>query len=142
MGRDFKLTLSTKIKKVSSVKMSRHIIFHKRCLVIYNKSGLKCLKLPAQVIVDFIQQPSLCFLKYLWVLMFLFKIGLFCVMPPLCTPSIDTIDLILDLYKIYDRYSYIGRQVLHIRKFILIKRRAVYCQNVNSFSPYSVPSVG
>jgi len=45
-GRDFKLTLSTKIKKVSSVKMLRHIIFHKRCLTIYNKWGLKCLKLP------------------------------------------------------------------------------------------------
>ena len=43
-GRDFKLTLSTKIKKVSSVKMLRHIIFHKRCLTIYNKWGLKCLK--------------------------------------------------------------------------------------------------
>ena len=48
-GRDFKLTLSTKIKKVSSVKMLRHIIFHKRCLTIYNKWGLKCLKLPVQV---------------------------------------------------------------------------------------------
>ena len=26
--------------------MLRHIIFHKRCLTIYNKLGLKCLKLP------------------------------------------------------------------------------------------------
>ena len=46
-GRDFKLTISTKIKKVYSVKMLRHIVFHKRCLVIYNKSGLKYLKLSA-----------------------------------------------------------------------------------------------
>ena len=51
-GRDFKLTISTKIKKVSSVKMLRHIIFHKWCLVIYKKLGLKCLKLSAQEVAD------------------------------------------------------------------------------------------
>ena len=32
---------------MSSLKMLRRIIFHKRCLVIYTKSGLKCLKLSA-----------------------------------------------------------------------------------------------
>ena len=60
-GRDFKLTLLTKIKKVSSVKMLRHIIFHKRCL--------KCLKLP-------VQDTNICtFLNILCIYIIIYTIG-------------------------------------------------------------------